>query len=290
MAIAPDDLRKRPFTLHEAEQAGLTRKQLQGSCWLHLGHGLYAWAGLAHGPALVLAAIHRRLPRAAAFSGRTAAWLHGLDVQPCDPVEVTVPKGCGVSGRAGLRLRRTAVSPVEIVARRGLPTTSALHTIADLGGRPPLTEAVVVADMALHKRLVDLPELEVYAAARSGWPGSARLRRVLDLAEPAAESPMETRLRLLLVLAGLPRPQAQVPLHDERGRFLGRPDLYYPERRLGVEYDGGTHRASLAGDDRRQNRLVEAGYRLLRFTAADVQHAPDTVVALVARQLRIDGS
>jgi very-short-patch-repair endonuclease len=64
------------------------------------------------------------------------------------------------------------------------------------------------------------------------------------------------------------------------GRFLGRPDLYYPEHRLGLEYDGGVHRESLAEDNRRQNRLLEEGIRLLRFTAGDLPH-PTVVVAQV---------
>ena len=97
---------------------------------------------------------------------------------------------------------------------------------------------------------------------------------------------METRLRLLLVLAGLPRPGAQVSLRDDFGLFLARPDLYYPDARLAIEYDGATHRESLAADNRRQNRMVDAGYRLLRFTAADVLSTPDSVVTLVRRALQ----
>jgi very-short-patch-repair endonuclease len=96
---------------------------------------------------------------------------------------------------------------------------------------------------------------------------------------------METRLRLLLVLARLPRPHAQISLYDDFGDFLGRPDFYYPHHRLALEYDGSTHRENLTGDNRRQNRLVDAGYRLLRFTAADVMSAPNSVVALVRRAL-----
>ena len=96
---------------------------------------------------------------------------------------------------------------------------------------------------------------------------------------------METRLRLLLILAGLPRPQVQVPLHDDKGRFIGRPDLYYPTQRLAVEYDGATHRETMTADHRRQNRLLNAGYRLLRFTAADVISTPDSVVMLVRQAL-----
>src|SRR5215470_2363535 len=98
---------------------------------------------------------------------------------------------------------------------------------------------------------------------------------------------METRLRLLLVLAGLPRPDAQVALHDERGRFLGRPDLYSAGQRLCLEYDGGTHRNNLVEDNRRQNLLTNAGYRLLRFTAADVRGLPDRIVEQVREALSL---
>jgi very-short-patch-repair endonuclease len=80
---------------------------------------------------------------------------------------------------------------------------------------------------------------------------------------------METRLRWTLLQAGLPRPQVQTDLRDSDGRFLGRADLYYPQARLVIEYDGANHRDRLVEDDRRQNLLVTAGFRLLRFTAAD---------------------
>jgi very-short-patch-repair endonuclease len=273
-----------PFTLREAQLAGLSWDQLQGASWRRVGRGLYVWSGLSDGPSLALAAVRRRLP-IAVFSGRTAAWLHGLDLPPCDPIEVTIPGRCGVSDRVGLSVRRATLGNDDVVVRREMPATSTLRTVIDLGSRPPLVEAVVAVDMALHRRLVRLPELRAYVEAHPRWPGIAHLRRVLCLAEPATESAMETRLRLLLVLAGLARPQAQVALHDERGRFLGRTDLYYPAQRLGLEYDGTTHRDSLVEDNRRQNRLQAAGYHLLRFTAADINRTPDAVVALVARQL-----
>jgi hypothetical protein len=113
----------------------------------------------------------------------------------------------------------------------------------------------------------------------------SRLRRVVELAEPATESPMETRLRILLIEAGLPRPQVQVWLADQRGAFVGRADLYYPSHRLVIEYDGGNHRDRLVEDDRRQNALVSAGYRVLRFTAADLLGHPEAVIAQVRAAL-----
>ena len=96
---------------------------------------------------------------------------------------------------------------------------------------------------------------------------------------------METRLRLLITLSGLPKPELQKPLYDSDGFFIARPDLYYPQHRLAIEYDGATHRYSLAADNRRQNRLLEAGHRLLRFTATDLLHTPAGVVSQVERAL-----
>jgi len=93
---------------------------------------------------------------------------------------------------------------------------------------------------------------------------------------------METRLRIELIRARLPRPLVQAELRDAAGCFIGRADLYYPDRRLVIEYDGENHRDRLVADLRRQNALVNAGYHLLRFTVADLR-APGSVVAQVSR-------
>ena len=231
------------------------------------------------GPFELLGAAQLRLPPDAAFSGRSAAWLHGLDVQPCAPIEVTVSKGAGISGRSAILLRRSQLGQDVLV--RGFPATAISRTLSDLSGRLSLTEAVVLADEALHKRLVGLDELTAWARANPRRHGIRALRRVIALAEPAAESPMETRLRMILILGGLPRPMAQVPIHDQFGRFVGRPDLFYQTQRLGIEYDGDIHRSRLAEDNRRQNRLLSSGVRLLRFTAADVLGNPGSVVGQV---------
>ena len=97
---------------------------------------------------------------------------------------------------------------------------------------------------------------------------------------------MESRLRALLVIAGLPRPCVQQSVFDSGGAFLARPDLLYPLERLVLEYDGATHRDSIAADSSRQNRLVDAGYRILRFSAGDILHRPASTVGQVERALR----
>ena len=233
---------------------------------------------------LHLEAARLRLPPDAVFSGLTAAWLHGLDVDPC-PIEFTVPKALGVTTRSGMLVRRSALRDDELVIRHGFDTTSPARTLLDLSCRLVLTEAVVVADMALHAKLITPDQLRTAIETYRGAWGIKALRKVAVQAESRAESPMETRLRMRLVLAGLPRPQAQVPIQDLSGRFLGRPDLYYAEARLAIEFDGGSHRTTMVEDNRRQNRLVEAGIRLLRFTAGDIYRHPDSVVALVRASL-----
>jgi very-short-patch-repair endonuclease len=184
-----------------------------------------------------------------------------------------------------MAVRRATLAKAEVARVRGLRVTSAPRTIAELCCRLSLTEAVVVADAALHLRRVNLQQLTSWANAHSGRPGITNMRRAIDLTEPRTESPMESRLRMVLVLGGLPKPKAQVSIHDRWGRFVGRPDLYYEPQRLGIEYDGGIHRDALVEDNRRQNRLLNAGVRLLRFTAADIFHNADSIVLQVRAML-----
>lgn len=152
----------------------------------------------------------------------------------------------------------------------------------DLGSGKDLVESVVAIDMALHAGLVQLPTLIEQVQANAGAKGIKRLRQAVSLADSLAESPMETRLRLAIVTAGFPAPSAQVDLRDTSGFFIGRVDLYYPDVRLVIEFDGQNHRNRLAADVKRQNALVNAGYHVLRFTAADLRNR-DSVAFEVGR-------
>lgn len=216
----PVELRSGLFTLEDARLAGLSRRQLAGKTWRRVGRSVYRWAKLEDNPMLQLQAVIRRLPEAV-FSGRTAGWLHGLDLPPADPVEAIVPDA-RFSSRAGIKLHRAKLAPSDVVRLKGLPVTSALRTAVDLASRKRLVDAVVALDMALHRRLISLSELRSFHGAHRGVKGVATLRRAIELTEPTTESPMETRLRMLLVMARLPRPRSQVSLQDQHGGFLGR--------------------------------------------------------------------
>ena len=266
----PRELTTGPFSLADARRAGLTRWQVYSAPFRRLAPGVFVSSALPDGALMKIAGARLRLPAGGAFAGLTAAWLHGLDVSPCDPIEVLVPARSRISAR-DLWISRAQLDRCDVVDRRGMPVTSLRRTLSDLSHRLPLVDAVVIADMALHQGLVELGALD---------------GRLVKFAEPAAESPMETRLRMLLLPRRLPRPQAQVSLKDDGGRFLGRADLYYPGHRLVLEYDGGTHRDRMVEDNHRQNSLLSAGYRMLRFTAHDVLRAPDAVAAQVREVLR----
>lgn len=259
----PRKLKLDPFTVGEARAAGVSATALRGKAWRRVERGIYCWSELTLDPLKALGVWQRAYPRTL-YAGFTAAWLHGFDVDPY-PLEVIADPRSGARSRPGITVRRVALSADEIVVAGGLRATSVLRTLSDLCRRLQGVEALVLLDSALRMKLCDRASLLRVS------PALARL------AEPA-ESPMETRLRWLLLQAGLPRPQVQAPIPEARARA----DLYYPEARLVIEYDGGNHRERIVDDNRRQNRLVGAGYTVLRFTASDIYSRPEAVVAQVS--------
>lgn len=279
-------LRETPFTVADAAALGLTWDDLQTTSWMRLSRGQYASSRLRHDTWLILRAVAQRMPAGYAFSGLTAAWLLGLDVSPCDPVEVTIPRDLTVRTRAGVRLRRADLPECDVVTRHSFRLTSAIRTVCELGSRADLVQSVVALDMALHAGLIDVSNLKEHTVLHAGKKGNKRLRRATGFTDGRSESPMETRLRMLLVKARLPRPCVQSELCDASGNFIGRADLYYPNRRLVIEYDGDNHRDRLLSDIRRQNALVNAGYQVLRFAAADLRN-PGLVAAQVRRAHKI---
>ncbi len=107
-----------PFDLATAKRAGLTRAQLLSSRWRRLGPQVYVSRDVVDDPVVRLKAAVLRLPMDAAFSGRTAAFLHGLDSQ-CHVIEATLPAPTRISRRAGITIRRRRLAPDEVVIRKG---------------------------------------------------------------------------------------------------------------------------------------------------------------------------
>ncbi len=109
------------------------------------------------------------------------------------------------------------------------------------------------------------------------------------LVRHGVDSPMESRLRLLIVLAGLPEPEVGRTVYDTDGGWLARPDLSYPDLKIAIEYDGRNHLLDSnqwRRDIRRRENLEREGWLVRVITAADVLRAPETVVARIAQDLR----
>ncbi|MEU4378941.1 DUF559 domain-containing protein [Micromonospora echinofusca] len=280
-----------PFSGSRAVAAGLvTWRMLRGPSWRRLLPDIYVHVDghREEDHRMWCDAVALTLPPGAAISGLSAAFLWGADLLPrASPVFVTLP------GRARRRttprvvVDQRSLSAREITRIAGLPVTTGVRTAFDLGRQLPRTDALVAVDALLHRRVARLPALSSYLDTHKGWPGTARLREVLVLAEPLSESPMETRLRLLLHDAGLPPLTAQHDVHGahaQRGRvLLGRVDLAYPRWRIAIEYEGDHHRERVhfQRDVARLNALRAAGWLVLRFTADDVLRHPAQTVRLV---------
>ncbi|WP_433283619.1 endonuclease domain-containing protein [Micromonospora sp. CA-244673] len=152
--------------------------------------------------------------------------------------------------------------------------------------------AVGIIDALLRMGLVSRTDLAEVADRSAGRPGGRRARWVFGLADPGAQSPPESHLRVRLVLAGLPRPVAQHPVRGLSGTVL-HPDLAWPQFRVAVEHDGQWHADSdqLTRDRYRRNQLVAAGWLVLHVTGRRLHREFPALVreiraALVARGWR----
>jgi hypothetical protein len=291
-----------PFLVRDALGLGVSRDVLGGARFRRPFQGVRVPAGLPDSVELRCQAAALLVPDAA-FSHVTAASLHGLPL-PLQPTgretasrtraSVHVTLAPTVPRRArrhpvGLVCHEARLQPDEIERRAdGLHVTTVARTWADLAGALDLVDLVAVADAALNRRLVSTQQLENITESWSGRAGAKLLRTALPLVEPATDSAMETRLRLLLVLAGLPRPVAgrDVVLY---GGWIARPDLSYPELRIAIEYDGEHHRVDRKqwrNDIGRRRALEEAGWVVLIFTADDVLQRPQETVRQVRAALR----
>jgi hypothetical protein len=192
---------------------------------------------------------------------------------------VTVPPGCVVA-RKGVRATRRQLEEHEIVEYEGVRLTSGPRTLKDLAADWSLIDLVVMADAAL--RFGDCSEEEWRGAAQSrGGRGIRNLRRATTLTDKRSESAMETLLRLLIVLSGLPPPTPQAVLRDELGGWLARVDLLGADGTTVLEYDGASHDLPKrrAADAARWRLLQRHGFKVLPYTARDVFYGAAQIVA-----------
>jgi very-short-patch-repair endonuclease len=268
------------------EQGLLTRGELRTKAWRRLRPDVYCDATLPLTHRLQAEGVALVAPPKSVFGGLTAAVLWGARdlAGAADPVELVLPPGVRWHPAPGTVVR-TATIGGDVVTDGDLRWTSRTRTALDLIRRGPLDDAVVLLDQLVQADVVDIAAVRAAAAALPRCRGSHQAREAAELADGLAQSPQETRLRLLIVRSDLPTPVAQYRV-TSRGRFVARVDFGYPDLRLAIEYDGLWHGEPQQVDPDRQrlNRLLAAGWRVLFVTAADLWR-PERLIARIAAAL-----
>ncbi len=231
------------------------------------------------------------LGEGAAACGTAAACLRGWGLlhEPCRTVRVAVHRGRSRVRLAGVRAsQRHRVATEELEVRAGeapLRVTTAVQTAVDCCHELPLLEAVVACDSALRSREVTVAQLRAAGLAQRSRRAAARVRRVVELCDPESGSVLESVLRVQMVQAGLTDFATQEVVRDRHGRRILRVDFCFALRRLVIETDGVRWHDAPSRDQGLDNRLVAAGWRVLRFTWAQVVHDPQAVLGLVRAAL-----
>ncbi|MDT7635955.1 MAG: hypothetical protein QOC83_243 [Pseudonocardiales bacterium] len=277
------------FRGSEALAAGaLTRAALRGPRYRRLLPDVYTPAALEPDLALRSRAAYVWAGNRGVLTGYSAAEMLSAACAPAGaPAELALP-GTHPKAPPGVLIRQVTLARDERRTYRGVELTTPVRTAYDLARRCSLAEAVVAVD-ALAGRFGFAPK-EVLGLARRhrGARRTLRLPEVVALAEPLAASAMESRLRLVLVLGGLPRPAVQYRVPDRRAHVVASVDLAYPEQLIAIEYEGADHFAGhrVVRDVHRYTRLVDLGWRVYRYTADDVYQRPARIVAEITRALR----
>jgi hypothetical protein len=256
---------------------------LRGSRFRQLTRGVYITRDSEATYELQVRAALLYLPAPALATSITGLWLYGVEVGTPLPLRFVTTHPHPVR-RDGLKVTRSTTLP----AHHG-PVASAEHCWLAAAAELDLVELVTAGDWLLRLNKVSLPGLRAYAQSPSARY-RARARTALDLVCERVESPRESRLRLCLVLAGLPTPDCNVTIGDQE-RPYGRVDLAYLVFKVIVEYEGDQHRTERYQwnrDIERQEDFVRGGWVLIRVTA-DRLRWPHEVVLRVFAALREAG-
>ncbi|HEU4999024.1 MAG TPA: hypothetical protein VFT68_08780 [Lapillicoccus sp.] len=279
---------RQPFSRAQGVRAGLTDYELRTSAYVRLFHDVYL---ARDAPRTLASTAHAALlhaPRSAVVSHETAAVLWGGVVPPTSSIHLTVPPH-ETYVRVGVRTHRLK-GERPILIRHGLPLTSPEQTFIDLAGRLDLVQLVTLGDRLVGRGVTSPAALE--SAARQ-WPGRYRssAQQAARLVRPGVDSPPESRLRLLIVLAGLPEPTVNHVVRDpDTGSWLRRFELAYPDLRIAIEYEGRQHRDDdeiWASDIERREELDRDAWRVIQVISPGLYEAPLRTIHRIQRA-RVD--
>ena len=268
-----------PFIGSEAIAAGtLTRYALRRD-FVALHQDVYIARGVAITAQQRATAAWLRSRRRGILAGFSAAALHGarwIDPgRPATIIDTNRRRTRGVDAWAD------AIDDDEVWLVRGMAVTSPARTALDIASRYPKDSAVASIDALAGATDLKSADVEMLAERYKGRRGIRAARAALELVDAGAESPRETWLRLLLIDAGFPRPQTQIPVY-EFGRLIARVDMGWEDIKVAAEYEGDHHRIDrrrFNNDIRRLETLTDLDWIVVRVTAED---GPGGIIRRVA--------
>ncbi len=273
---------EQPFSRAQARAAGIGLKTLLSSRFHKVFYDCYVSSTVPLTTRLRAKAALGISPPGTFISHATAARIWGGIIPNTPDVHVTVPGAAGRTSRQGVKAH-AGVNGTAVTRFRSLPVTTPEQTFLDMAATLDMVALVVLGDSLIQAGRTSAAALRDAALA---WRsrGAKRARRAAGYVRDGVDSAMETRLRMLLVLAGLPTPEVNFVLLHPDGSWWMRFDLCYPSLKLIIEYDGRRHAEDSdqwLHDLKRREALDRMGWRILVVTSQDYYEAPEEVLRRV---------
>lgn len=282
--------KKRPFTRADAVAAGISPRQLSASRFRRIFRNVYIDGSVKETRserAIAALVLH---PEGAWVSHMSAAEWYGIVVPKVSVIHVSVQDPKDRRWTRGIK-PHLAQPGKHARKHRGLRVSKPTRLFIELASVLDLVDLVVAGDSMVKVFGMKAEDLVTALADRTEyWSGTARFAAAFVRDE--VDSPMETRLRMLIVLAGLPEPEVNYKIRDENGDVVVRFDLSYPALRLAIEYDGRQHVEIISqweDDEDRREYLDDIEWRILKVRSGGIYIDPGATLEKVWRALRSRG-
>ena len=274
--------------------AGAVRKRAAAGRLRRVHTGVYATGHARLTPAAHRMAAVLACGEGAGLSHRASAANRGLHASSKSTIDVISPRRAG-RRRTGIHAHTSStLLPRDISDVDGIPCTSVARTLLDLAATEPRRVVERAFDQAEVLEVLDAREIEDVLARTNGHPGAGVLRAILDdhRRTPAlTRNELEDRFLAICRSAGVPVPEVNAWIGLEPTGY--EPDFLWRRERLVAESDGReTHltRRAFERDRRRDQRLMLAGWRVVRFTWDQVVDEPAVVAATLRGLLSESGN
>lgn len=254
--------------------------------------GVYIDAAAPREPDALVRAAALWAPPGSVICGLAAARMHGERWYAPEAVlrQVEIYTMSPTHAPPGIRTRRlrSPIAREQLAARSGVTVTGAARTAIDVARWDDDDErAIAKIDAVCNRSRTDVSSVRSLAAELSGLHGLHRVRGLLSRCDHRADSPPETRFRLILERSDLPLAVPQLTIYNEYGVIVTVADFGYPGQRVAIFYDGAVHgrQTTWESDARVNAELAELGWQVIRVTAQMLRnHA--TVVRQIAVALQ----